>query len=229
MKRLILLICMMLVASAFLASTAPIHAGGHDWSDAERWSAVFDDPDRNYWQKPLTLALFLGISRGETIADIGAGTGYFTRYLVSQVSPSGAVYAVDVEEEMLDHLMGREDIQTKLVIPVVADKDDPKLPEGKIDLIVVMNTWHHIGKRAKYLKKLEASLLAAGRVAIIDFRLGEFPVGPADSKKLSREKVLKEFEAAGWRMVAETVALPYQYGLVFLPPEKKDTRRFVTR
>jgi arsenite methyltransferase len=229
MKRRILLICMVLVGFVFLASSEPMHAGEHDWSDAEHWSAVFDDPDRAYWQKPLTLAMFLGISRGETIADIGAGTGYFTRYLVSDVSPTGAVYAVDIEQAMLDHLMAREDIQTKLVIPVVAEKDDPKLPEGKIDLIVVMNTWHHIGKRLKYLKKLETSLSPEGRVAIIDFRLGEFPVGPPDSQKLSREKVLKEFEKAGWRMVAETVALPYQYGLIFLPPEKKDTRRFITR
>jgi len=229
MKRRILLICMMLVGCVLLTPSALTHAAGQDWSDAEHWSSVFDDPDRAQWQKPLTLALFLGIARGETIADIGAGTGYFTRYLVSQVSPTGAVYAVDIEQAMLDHLMAREDIQTKLVIPVVAESDDPMLPEGKIDLIVVMNTWHHIGKRSKYLKKLEASLSPEGRVAIIDFRLGEFPVGPPDSKKLSRQKVLKEFEKAGWRMVAETVALPYQYGLIFLPPEKQDKRRFIVR
>ena len=72
MKRRILLAGMMLVGAVLLASTAPIHAGGHDWSDTEHWSTVFDDPDRAYWQKPFTLAIFLGISRGETIADIGA-------------------------------------------------------------------------------------------------------------------------------------------------------------
>lgn len=229
MKQFKLLICVTLASVLALAVSPPASAGDHEMSDAAHWAAVFDDPERENWQMPLTLLLFLGISRGETVADIGAGTGYFTRYLVSSVSPTGAVYAVDIEPALLDHLMAREDITTKLVIPVVAEPDDPKLPAGEVDLIVLLNTWHHIGKRSKYLKLLEASLSPSGRVAIVDFRLGDFPVGPPDSKKLSREKVLAEFGKAGWRLVAETVALPYQYGLIFLPPEQKDTRRFIER
>jgi len=195
-------------------------AGHRSWGDVEHWAEVFDDPARDEWQKPISLVGFLGVEPGQTVADLGAGTGYFTRPLSIQVGPAGRVYAVDVEKKMLDHLMQRTDIVTDRVIPVVASKNDPKLPEGKIDLVVAVDTWHHIEKREAYLKKLQRCLSPEGRVAIVDFREGDLPVGPPPEHKLAREEVVREFEDAGWRFVAESVMLPYQYVLVFWPPEK---------
>jgi len=204
-------------------------ATGSVAGSVERQAAVWDDPARDDWQKPLTLLEFLGIERGDTVADLGSGTGYLTKLLSVQVGPEGKVYAVDVKKAFLDHLMAREDVSTERVVPILAKKNDPRLPAGEVDLVVVLNTWHHIDNRTEYLSRLLEALSPEGRVAIIDYREGDLPFGPKPSMKLSREQVVSEFEEANWRFVAESVALPYQYVLVFLPPEKPDTRTFLNR
>ena len=112
------------------------------------------------------------------------------------------------------------------MVPILGTVKDPRLPEAEIDVIVVVNTWHHIAKRTKYLRKLHKSLTPEGRLVIVDFREGELPVGPPPEQKLSRDQVVREFEEAGWRFVAASVALPYQYTLIFRPA-KKDTRGFL--
>lgn len=227
MKRLILLLCLILCLTAVAAGRSD--KGHRPWSDVDHWAEVFDDPSRDKWQKPLTVLTFIGVEHGATVADIGAGTGYFTRMLAAQVGRAGKVYAVDIEPKMLDYLMQREDVVAERVVPVVARRNDPKLPDSEIDVVVVMNTWHHVDKRPRYLRKLEDCLSPEGRVAIIDYRKGDLPVGPPDRRKLSREEVVSEFDEAGWRLVAESVALPYQYMLIFMPPEKPDTRAFIDR
>jgi ubiquinone/menaquinone biosynthesis C-methylase UbiE len=222
MKRLIPLLCLLLCL--------PVVAAGQSSpsGDLERRISVYDDPARDEWQKPLTVLDFLGVEPGDTVADLGAGTGYFTRFLSRQVAEPGKVYAVDIEQEMLDYLMTREDVTEERVIPVLAEPDDPGLPDGEIDIVVVMNTWHHIKKRSKYLRLLQESLSPEGRIAIVDYREGDLPVGPRASQKLSRDRVVSEFEKEDWRFVAESVALSYQYVLIFLPPEKPDTRKFIS-
>jgi predicted methyltransferase len=223
MKRLVPLLCLTLcLPAAVAAERAPS-------GDAERWAGIFDDPARDEWQRPVTVLEFLGIEPGETVVDLGAGTGYFTKLLSVQVGSMGKVYAVDIEQAMLDHLMQRDDVIAERVVPVLAEPNDPGLPDGEVDIVVVLNTWHHIKKRPKYLARLQKSLSPEGRVAIIDFRAGDLPVGPPPGHKLARDKVVSEFEKADWRLVAESVALPYQYVLIFLPPERPDTRRFITR
>jgi ubiquinone/menaquinone biosynthesis C-methylase UbiE len=227
MKRLIPLFCL---AACLTAAASDRPAGEHRaWDDIDHWVEVFEDPARDEWQKPLIVLDFLGIEGGDVIADLGAGTGYFTKPLSIQVGQQGKVFAVDIERAMLDHLMQREDIVTERVVPVLAKRNDPKLPAGQIDLVVVVNTWHHIEKRSKYLRHLQECLSPVGRVAIIDFREGELPVGPPPGHKLSRDQVVSEFEKADWRLVAESVALPYQYVMTFLPPPRRDTRGFLGR
>lgn len=195
-------------------------------SDVEYWAGIFDDPARKEWQKPVTVLTFLGIQNGAVVADLGAGTGYFTRLLAIQVGPAGKVYAVDIEQAMLDHLKSRDDIAQEHVVPILAKPNDPGLPEGSTDLVLAVNTWHQIKKRTRYVRRLEKSLSPEGRVAVIDFRMGQLPVGPPPGDKVSRDDVIAEFEEAGWRFVAESVALPYQYILVFLPPEDPKRRLF---
>jgi ubiquinone/menaquinone biosynthesis C-methylase UbiE len=214
-----------------LPAAAADHAGEahRPWSDVEHWADLFDDPARDEWQKPLTLLEFVGVLPGDTVADLGAGTGYFTRPISIRVGVEGKVYAVDIEQAMLDHLMARGDIVTERVIPVLGTGNDPGLPEAEIDVIVVINTWHHIDKRTKYLRKLQKSLTPEGRLVIVDFREGELPVGPPPEQKLSHDGVVSELERAGWRFVAESVALPYQYAMIFLPPPSRDTRTFLHR
>jgi SAM-dependent methyltransferase len=207
------------------ASTAPAtttHAksgGHHSYSDVEYWTRILDSPGRPEWQKPVAVMDFLGIERGSTVADLGAGTGYFTIYLSTVVGEQGRVYAVDTEPAMLEYLKKRTDMSQDRVVPVVAAPDDPKLPDGQLDVVLVVNTWHHIPNRAGYLPKLQRALAAGGRVAVVDFREGTLPVGPPPEEKVSRDKVVQEFEKAGWTLAAESFALPYQYMLTFYPPK----------
>jgi len=212
-------------AWAALGAVAAAAPGEHDatvrhaFEDPERWVRVFEDPERDTWQKPRTVVRVLGLDEGQTVADLGAGTGYFTRYLASIVGRSGTVYAVDVEPAMLEFIRTREDFREfRNIVTVEADPDDPKLPQGELDLILVVDTWHHIDDRLAYLEHLERALVPSGRVAVIDFHEGELPVGPPAGHKLPRDAVVAEFEKAGWSLVTESTALPYQYLLVFLPP-----------
>jgi len=190
----------------------------HGFKDADRWAATFDSPERNAWQMPAIVVRVLGIEEGESVADLGAGTGYFTQVLSVAVGSRGRVWAVDIEPEMLDHIAQRDDLGPGKVTTVLADPDDPKLPDGKVDLVLVVNTWHHLDGRLEYLKRLEKAMSERGRVAIIDWHEGDLPLGPPAGHKLSREAVLAEFEEAGWKIATESVALPYQYFLVFYPP-----------
>jgi len=190
----------------------------HSFKDAAQWAEQFESPDRGTWQLPGIVMRVLGVEEGEAVADLGAGTGYFTRVLSVAVGSRGRVWAVDVEPSMLEYIAQRTDLGPGKVTTVLAAPDDPKLPAGEVDLVLVVDTWHHIDGRLDYLKRLASALSERGRVAIIDWHEGELPLGPPAGHKLSREAVLDEFAKAGWRLEAESVALPYQYLLVFYPP-----------
>jgi len=190
----------------------------HSFDDVERWVEIFEDPERNEWQRPSKVVRVAGIFEGDTVADIGAGTGYFTQVLSRAVGKPGKVFAVDIEPKLVEHIRQREDLGPAEIVTVLADPDDPKLPGGELDIIVIVNTWHHIDGRMKYVKKLRQALGTEGRVVIIDWREGELPMGPPPDSKLSRDAVVAEFDEAGWSLETESVLLPYQYFLIFYPP-----------
>ena len=152
-------------------------------------------------------------------ADLGAGTGYFSVHLAKAVGDEGRVLAIDVEPKLVDYMKERAaKAQLAQLVPVLAPVDDPKLPERGVDLVLIVDTWHHIDDRLHYLAKLAAGLKAGGRVAVVDFKMGDFPVGPPDAHKLTAEAVTAEFVAAGWLAATRWDELPYQYVLVFTPP-----------
>jgi ubiquinone/menaquinone biosynthesis C-methylase UbiE len=99
--------------------------------------------------------------------------------------------------------------------PVLARPEDPMLPPGRVDLVFICNTFHHIDDRVEYLKRLRGDLTAGGRVAVIDFRKKEIPVGPPADHKLTRDHVIAEFLEAGYDLAEEKTFLPYQYFLIF--------------
>jgi ubiquinone/menaquinone biosynthesis C-methylase UbiE len=211
-----LLLCLHLAAGVAVAGKGP-----------EYWATIWDAESRDEWQKPIVVLDFLAVEPGQVLAEIGCGTGYFAKLLSRQVGDDGRLYAVDVKQSMLDYLMRREDAVAERIVPVLGKPDDPRLPAGAIDLILIANTWHHIKKPEAYLAKLAAGLNRDGRVALIDFHLGDFPVGPPDEEKVPRDEVVRQFESAGWTLDAESVALPFQYLLVFYPPadEGRSLRR----
>ena len=215
----------MLVIALLLAALAPSDGPAHDatihhsFDDVEKWVKVFDDPGRDAWQKPDAVIAAVGVTEGMTVADLGAGTGYFSVRLAAAVGKNGRVLAIDVEPKLVDHMKERAaKAQLAQLVPVLAPTDDPKLPAKGVDLVVIVDTWHHIDDRLHYLAKLAAGLAPGGRVAVVDFKKGDFPVGPPDAHKLTPEAVVAEFEGSGWTLAKSWDELPYQYVRVFTPP-----------
>ncbi len=207
------------------ATAAPEHAGHqaqheatvhHSFEDVQHWTAVFDDPTRDAWQKPAAVVRALGLAPGMCVADLGAGTGYFSRYLSQAVGENGTVLAVDPEPNLVVHLRRRsEKEKTTNVVPILASFDNPRIPAGSTDLVLVVDTFHHIDDRVNYFRRLRRALKPAGRVAIVDFKKKQLPVGPPPPHKLPRGQVVSEMESAGYHLVGEPKILPYQYFLIF--------------
>ena len=185
----------------------------HGFTDAEKWSRVFDDPQRDSWQKPRQVIEALALKSDAQVADIGAGTGYFAVRLAS-VLPKGRVYAVDIEPGMVNYL-GKRAEREKLanLVALKGDAEGVRLPE-KVDLALVVDTYHHIEERERYFEKLKRSLKPGGRVAIIDFRL-EARAGPPKHTRIAPERVKSELAAAGYTLEQEHGFLPEQYFLIF--------------
>jgi ubiquinone/menaquinone biosynthesis C-methylase UbiE len=192
----------------------------HRFDDPAAWAKVFDDPSRDAWQKPEALLASLGVVPGMTVADLGAGTGYFSVRLARAVGAQGRVLALDVEPNLVDYMKARAAKESLPQIEAaVVPADDPRLPPHGVDLVLVVDTWHHLDDRVHYLAKLASGLKPGGRVAVVDFKKGELPVGPPDAHKLPPDAVVGEFEAAGWIVARrDETTLPYQYVLAFTPP-----------
>jgi SAM-dependent methyltransferase len=202
-----------LFAAAAPASAQPSHT--HRFGDAEKWAQVFDDPERDAWQKPREVIEALALAPDAIVADIGAGTGYFA-VRFARVLPRGRVYGVDIEPDMVSYLAERARREgLKNVVAIAGAADDPRLPE-QADLIVLVNVYHHIGERERYFRRLQSALKPGGRLAVIDFRL-DSPVGPPRSDRVAPERVKSELARAGYRLAQEHDFLPNQYFLVFRP------------
>ena len=187
----------------------------HRFHDADKWSKVFDDPERDAWQKPHEVIVALGLAPDASVADIGSGTGYFAVRLAHRV-PRGRVFGVDTEPDMVKHLAERAKREGLAnLVSLAGAPDDPKLPE-KVDLVLLVNVYHHIARRENYFRKLQGSLKPAGRLAVIDFR-EDAPRGPPRSQRISAERVRAELGRAGYALAEEHGFLPSQYFLVFRP------------
>lgn len=190
----------------------------HRFDDVERWVERFDDPERDAWQKPASVIAFLAPPDGAVVADIGAGTGYFSVRLARAVGETGRVLAVDVERALIEHIAERAAGDgLSNVEAILGEFDDPRLPEGGVDRILIVDTWHHIDDRLSYLERLSRALRPGGAVVVVDFREGDLPVGPPPGHKLSESHVRGEFDKAGWTLVESSDALEYQYMLKFRP------------
>ena len=185
----------------------------------DQYTALLEDPKRDEWQKPDAVIQALNLKEGQVVADIGAGSGYFTLRLARAVGQKGQVFAVDVDEGMLSYLRARlatEKIQNVQVMQVPAH--DPLLLDSSLDLAFICDTYHHIEDRDVYLRKLHKALKPNGRLVIVDFYKKEgIPVGPPLSMRLSEETVKKELQTAGMNITKRLTFLPYQYMLIAQP------------
>ncbi len=183
----------------------------HRFDGAEGWAKVFDAKDRDAWQKPEVVLAALELGPKSLVADVGAGTGYFSVRIAPKV-PEGKVFAIDVEADMvryLDERAKREGLAG--MVAVKAEVDDPKIPEP-VDVVLIVDTLHHISHRAAYFRKLRDKLRPGGRVVVVDFAENA-TMGPPPEHRLSVDEVLSDASGAGLVKVKE-VSLPQQYVLV---------------
>jgi len=219
-RRAAPLMPLILAASLPAASQDPVRRDDHQMHglhrDPKAYIAMLEDPARDAYQKPHEVMAALALSEGETVADIGAGSGYFALRLAAHVGDKGTVFAVDVDPEMIRHLNRRiRDAGAWNVRTILAPPDDPLLADASVDRFFVCDTWHHIEDQAAYLARMKTMLRPGGQVIMIDFHKRELPVGPPVSMKIAREDLVRQMETAGFRLAGEHAFLPYQYFLVF--------------
>jgi SAM-dependent methyltransferase len=155
----------------------------------------------------------LNLAPNARVADVGAGTGYFSVRLARRL-PEGKVLAVDIEPDMLRYLGERAQREhLSVIVPVLANAETPNLSEP-VDLVLLVDTYHHIDNRVAYFARLRSSLRPNGRLAIVDFK-ADSPEGPPPQHRISPDKVTAELTAAGYSLVATHNFLPRQYFLVF--------------
>jgi ubiquinone/menaquinone biosynthesis C-methylase UbiE len=184
--------------------------------DAQAYIAMLEDPSRDAYQKPSEVVAALALKAGEVVADVGAGSGYFALRLAQPVGPTGWVYAIDISPEMIVHLNRRvRDAGIQNLQTILAPPDDPLLRDASVDRFFICDTWHHISDQERYLARMKKMLRPGGQVVMIDFQKKELPLGPPLSVKIAREDLIRQMDAAGFRLLREHTFLPYQYFLVF--------------
>ncbi len=190
------------------------------WANGYIW--MLEREEREEFQKPDKVMEALELGAGETVADIGAGSGYFTIPVAKAVGPEGKVLAIDISQHMLDYLDRRikaeklENIELRKV-----ERDDPQLPPGDVDLILLVDTIHYTLERearTEYAKKLRKGLAPGGWVVIIDYipkSLEERPWGPPPQQHLPKETLNEDMASGGLKVIKEYDFLPEQYFVVY--------------
>lgn len=173
----------------------------------------FESEKRTAWQKPEAVIAALGELEGKTVVDIGAGSGYFVFRLAPLV---GKVVGVDIDERFLKHMENRKlelkpEMQQRVEIRPT-DANTPRLGRGEADIVMIVNTYHHIENRRTYFRQLRSGLKQGGKVVVIDFKEGDLPVGPPADHKISLDIILKELHGAGYSKVeVNSDLLEYQH------------------
>jgi len=211
-----LLLCLVFTGSFFIqangqqqAQTANEHMNQQSFEELVK---AFNSPGRDYWQKPEEIFKLLGPLKGRKIIDIGCGTGYFSFRLVD----SGAiVIAADVDDRFLgyvDSVREARNISAKKLQTRKLPPNDPLIEKREADIVLIVNTYHHLEDRVNYLKKIKSGLRSNGFVVIIDYFNKELPIGPPVAMKQSADDITRDLKLAGFSFFkTEDKILPYHY------------------
>jgi ubiquinone/menaquinone biosynthesis C-methylase UbiE len=173
---------------------------------------------RDGWQQPERVVRALGIRPGDRVADLGSGSGYFTLRLARAVGPEGRVYAVDVDPEMNEYLKQRVAQEGLANVEVILGRfEDPLLPDGGVDLVLVVDTYHHLEDRPAYFRNLQRDLAPGGRVAVIDFDGRKGWLVRLIGHITAREDLVREMGEAGYQVAEEFDFIDRQSFLIFRP------------
>jgi ubiquinone/menaquinone biosynthesis C-methylase UbiE len=185
------------------------------FAEVDKYIAFLERPERALWQRPDALVASLGLTGSEIVADVGAGSGYFT-FRLARALPRGQVVATDIEPEMIRHIHHKAMSEAVSNVRVVlAAADDPVVPP-EAALIFICDVLHHVADRPAWLAKMHAEAAAGARLVLVEFKEGDLPEGPPRSIKLSRAQVTQLVTRAGFVNIAEdSELLPYQYVATF--------------
>jgi len=211
-----------LAAAVYAISLGPVRAAA---DDARRPSPIMswrgadwlEREGRHEEQRPEEILRAMGLRDGDVVADIGCGTGYFTRRMARAVAPSGRVYAVDVQPEMIERLETRlAEAGLTNVVPLRGENDDPKLPPGSLDWILLVDVYHEFQQPRAMLARMREALRTNGKIALVEYRLeGTSALHIREEHRMSPEQVLSEWQPAGYSLVALHEFLPTQHLFIF--------------
>ncbi len=162
----------------------------------------------------------LDLKPGQTVCDLGCGNGFYTLKVAGKVLPNGEVLAVDIQQEMLDMLSERADARgVPNIKPILGEFHDPNLPEGKIDLVLLVDVYHEFSHPPEMLIAIRKSLNETGRVALVEFRREDPAVPIKPLHKMDQLQCVKEFRANRFKLVGQYDELPWQHVLFFARDE----------
>jgi ubiquinone/menaquinone biosynthesis C-methylase UbiE len=179
---------------------------------------LLEAPDRDIWQHPDEVMDALGIAEASVVADIGAGSGWFTIRLARRVGPNGTVYAVDVQQEMLTAISRRTAAEGLSNVKTTAGtSNDPQLPQASVDVALLVDSYHEIElpDRVTWLQNVRKALRPGGRLGVIDFKLEGSGPGPDPQERVSPDIVVNDAKKGGLQLVRQETFLPFQYLLIF--------------
>jgi SAM-dependent methyltransferase len=186
-------------------------ANGYIW--------MLEREGREEFQKPQQVMEAFELRPGMKVADVGCGSGYFTVKIAAEIGPEGKVWAIDAWQDMLDYLDRRVQIEgLENVELVLVERDDPQIPDGSADLILMVDVYHYIKDRVAYGKVLRKDIAPGGRLIVVDYipkSLEERPWGPPPSQHMSEEELTADLEKAGFKKVKQHDFLPEQYFVIY--------------
>jgi ubiquinone/menaquinone biosynthesis C-methylase UbiE len=214
--------CLRVFAVAAIAcavSTIGLSAGGQSTQKRRLFQTVdlglLEAPDRDEWQKPDQIMDTLRIAEGSVVAEIGAAGGWFTMHLARRVGPNGAVYAEDIQREMVEGIARRSQREkVPWVTPILGTATDPRLPGG-LDAILVADVYHEVDDPVALLKNAARSLKPQGLLGVVDFLPGGGGPGPAPDERPDPNAVTQAAEAAGLQLSKREDIPPFVFLLVF--------------
>jgi arsenite methyltransferase len=184
--------------------------------DPKAYISMLENPERAAEQKPEEVIAALGIRPGETIADIGAGSGFFSFRFAGPVGSSGRIYAVDINPDMVLYMNRKiRDNRLTNVVTILSAPDDPLLMDASVDRFFICNTWHHVPNQVQYVALMKRMLKPGGQIVVMDYKKEALPVGPPPEMKTSRDEVIRHMQSGGFKLAKEHPFLPYQYFLIF--------------
>jgi ubiquinone/menaquinone biosynthesis C-methylase UbiE len=212
MKRCLAAFCALIVVAVAAAPLAAQHARLFPPQDL----GLLEGPDRDAYQRPDQIMDALLIGDGSTVADLGAGGGWFTVRLARRVGPKGIVYAEDIQPQMIQAIERRVDREgLKNVRTVLGTPTDPKLPEGSLDALLIVDAYHEMEQPVTLLRNVAKSLKPSGVIGIVNYKKDGGGPGPAMEERVDPEKVIRDAGAAGLELRKRENFLRYQYLLTF--------------